>query len=80
MQYSHSKLEIQCKCEVTIVIKQSVHVLMQIPHLSKLKKMSKKVSQSQKNGKHELHAIVYAKDTLGDPFLKLLSLFTMSSA
>jgi len=36
---------------------------MQIPHLSKLKKMSKKVSQSQKNGKHELRAIAYAKDT-----------------
>jgi hypothetical protein len=63
MQYSHSKLEIQCKCEVTIVIKQSMHILMQISHLSKNLKMSKKVSQCQKNGKHELHAIVYAKET-----------------
>jgi hypothetical protein len=74
MKYSHSKLEIQCKCKVTIVIKQSVHVLMQIPHLSKLKKMSKKVYQCPKNGKHELHAIVYAKETQVKIYMLLPSL------
>jgi hypothetical protein len=42
MQCSHSKHVNIIKCEVPIAIKQNLYVLMQVSHLSKLFKMSKK--------------------------------------